>query len=66
LLKHRGLLSYSLFTPLARLNLARALAHAGDNSDARIEYQDFLNLWKDADPDIPILKQAKTEYAKLK
>jgi serine/threonine protein kinase/tetratricopeptide (TPR) repeat protein len=66
LLKHRGLLSYSLFTPLARLNLARASAQAGDNSDARIEYQDFLNLWKDADPDIPILKQAKTEYAKLK
>ena len=38
----------------------------GDTSKARAAYQDFLTLWKDADPDIPILKQAKAEYAKLK
>jgi hypothetical protein len=38
---------------------------AGDNAKARIAYQDFLTLWKDADPDIPILKEAKAEYAKL-
>jgi eukaryotic-like serine/threonine-protein kinase len=37
----------------------------GDTFDARIVYEDFLTLWKDADPDIPILKQAKAEYAKL-
>jgi hypothetical protein len=45
--------------------LGRALAVAGDAAKARTAYQDFLALWKDADPDIPILKQAKAEYAKL-
>jgi serine/threonine protein kinase/tetratricopeptide (TPR) repeat protein len=50
---------------LAHLGLGRALAAGGDSSKALTAYQDFLALWKDADPDIPILKQAKTEYAKL-
>jgi len=50
---------------VARLGLARAYALQGDTSNARGLYQDFLALWKDADPDIPILKQAKAEYAKL-
>ena len=50
----------------ARLGLARAYALQGNSAKARAAYQDFLNLWKDADPDIPILKQAKAEYAKLK
>ena len=50
---------------LARLGLARAYAMQGDSAKARIAYQDFLTLWKNADPDIPILKQAKAEYAKL-
>ena len=50
---------------LARLGLARAYALQGDTPKARGAYQDFLTLWKDADPDIPILKQAKAEYAKL-
>jgi tetratricopeptide (TPR) repeat protein len=50
---------------IARLGLARAYALQGDTSDARGAYQDFFTLWKDADPDIPILKQAKAEYAKL-
>jgi hypothetical protein len=51
---------------LARLGLARAYAMQRDSAKARIAYQDFLTLWKDADPDIPILKQAKAEYAKLR
>jgi serine/threonine protein kinase/tetratricopeptide (TPR) repeat protein len=50
---------------IARLQYARSLAMAGDNSGARTAYQDFLALWKDADPDLPLLKQAKNEYAKL-
>jgi eukaryotic-like serine/threonine-protein kinase len=50
---------------LARLGLARALAASGDVAKARTTYQDFFTLWKDADPDIPVLKQAKTDYAKL-
>jgi len=50
---------------LPRLGLARAYALQGDKAKSRIAYQDFLALWKDADPDIPILKQAKAEYAKL-
>jgi eukaryotic-like serine/threonine-protein kinase len=50
---------------MARLNLARSLAISGNTARAKAAYQDFLTLWKDADPDIPILKQAKAEYAKL-
>jgi eukaryotic-like serine/threonine-protein kinase len=50
---------------LAHLGLARAYAMQGDTAKARAAYQDFLTLWKDADPDIPILQQAKAEYAKL-
>jgi len=49
----------------ARYQLACALAMNGDTSGARKAYQDFFALWKDADPDIPILKEAKAEYAKL-
>ena len=50
---------------LARLGLARAYALQGDTAKARAAYQGFLGLWKDADPDIPILKEAQAEYAKL-
>ncbi len=50
---------------LARLGLARAYAIQGDTAKAKAAYQDFLTLWKDADPGIPILKEAKAEYAKL-
>jgi hypothetical protein len=57
-------LSYPLGA-LARLQLGRAYALSRDNAKARAAYQDFIALWKDADPDIPILKQAKAEYAKL-
>ena len=50
---------------LAKFGLARAYALQGDNAKARVAYQDFFALWKDADPKIPILLQAKSEYAKL-
>ena len=50
---------------LAHLGLARAYAVSGDKTKARTAYQDFFSLWKDADPEIPILKEAKAEYAKL-
>ena len=50
---------------LAHLGMARAYALQGDTANARIAYSDFLTLWKDADPDIPIFIAAKAEYAKL-
>jgi len=62
---HRGVVMNFPWGALARLGLARAYALQGDTPKARGAYQDFLTLWKEADPDIPILKQAKTEYAKL-
>jgi tetratricopeptide (TPR) repeat protein len=52
--------------PLARLQLGRAEKLMGDNESARKSYEEFLTIWKDADPDIPIYRQAKTEYAQLK
>jgi hypothetical protein len=50
---------------LAHLGLARAAFAQGDSAKAKSYYQDFLQLWKDADTDLPVLKQAKSEYAKL-
>lgn len=50
---------------LAHLGLARGYTLAGDGVKARGAYQDFLGIWKDADSDIPILKEAKAEYGKL-
>jgi hypothetical protein len=50
---------------LAHLQLGRAYAMQGDTAKAKAAYQDFLTLWKDADPDIPIFIAAKAEYAKL-
>ncbi len=50
---------------LAHLQLGRAYAMSGDTAKARSAYRNFLALWKEADPDIPILKQAEAEYAKL-
>jgi tetratricopeptide (TPR) repeat protein/predicted Ser/Thr protein kinase len=52
--------------PLAYLGLARAEMLAGDTAKARTAYQDFLALWKDADPDLPVLVEARKEYAALK
>jgi len=63
---HRGLVMNFPWGALARLGLARSYAMQGDTAKARTAYQDFLTLWKDADPDVPILKEAKAEYAKLK
>ncbi len=51
--------------PLARLNIARAAAGAGDKAKARTLYQDVLAAWKDADPDVPLLHEVKAEYGKL-
>ena len=65
LLDHRGIVLNSVLAPLAHLGLGRAYAIQGDSAKARAAYQDFFALWKDADPDVPILKQAKAEYAKL-
>jgi len=62
---HRGVVMNFPWGALARLGLARAYAMQGDTAKALSAYQGFLTLWKDADPDIPILKEAKTEYAKL-
>jgi len=64
-LDHRGIVVSFPLGPLAHLGLARAYALFGDTTKSRTAYQDFLNLWKEADPDIPILKEAKEEYAKL-
>jgi predicted Zn-dependent protease len=63
---HRGVVMNFPWGALARLGLARAYATQGDTAKARTAYRDFLTLWKDADPDIPILKEAKAEYEKLK
>jgi eukaryotic-like serine/threonine-protein kinase len=65
-LDNRGLAGNDPIGALAHLGLGRAYAMQGETANARTAYQDFLTLWKDADPEIPILKQAKTEYAKLK
>ncbi len=62
---HRGLAANFPWGALARLGLARAYALQGDTAKAKAAYKDFLTLWKDADPDVPILKQAQAEYAKL-
>ena len=60
-----GIVQNVLLGSLAHFQLARAYALQGDTAKARTAYKDFLTLWKDADPDIPILKEAKAEYAKL-
>jgi hypothetical protein len=65
ILDHRGIVLNFPLGALAHVGLGRAAALQGNNAKARAAYQDFLTLWKDADPDIPILNQAKAEYAKL-
>jgi len=66
ILDHRGIVVSDPVGALARLQLARAFALSGDTAKAKSAYQDFLTLWKDADSDIPVLKQAKAEFAKLR
>jgi serine/threonine protein kinase/tetratricopeptide (TPR) repeat protein len=65
ILDHYGIVVNEPISVLAHLQLARAYTMEGNTAKAKALYQDFLTLWKDADPDIPILKQAKAEYAKL-
>jgi DNA-binding winged helix-turn-helix (wHTH) protein/tetratricopeptide (TPR) repeat protein len=65
ILDHHGIVLSDPVGALAHLQLGRAYVLAGDKSSAKFAYQDFLTLWKEADPDVPILKQAKAEYAKL-
>jgi hypothetical protein len=62
---HRGVVLNNVLGALAYLGLGRAYVLEGDTAKAHAAYQEFLTLWKDADPDIPILIAAKTEYAKL-
>src|SRR5208337_1070763 len=65
MLDHKGVLQNFVIASLVHLQIGRAYAMAGDAAKAKTAYNEFLTLWKDADPDIPILKQAKAEYAKL-
>jgi eukaryotic-like serine/threonine-protein kinase len=65
ILDHRGLVLNQPIGALAHLGLGRAYVLEGDTVKAKVAYQGFLKLWKDADPDIPVLQQAKAEYAKL-
>jgi tetratricopeptide (TPR) repeat protein len=65
IISRRGLVMEDPIDAIARLQLARALAASGDTARARVDYQDFLTLWKQADTDVPLLKQAQAEAAKL-
>jgi eukaryotic-like serine/threonine-protein kinase len=65
ILDHPGIVLNQPIGALAHLGLARAYVLQGDTAKAKAAYQDFLTLWKDADPDIPVLQQAKSEYTKL-
>jgi tetratricopeptide (TPR) repeat protein len=65
MLDHPGLLLADPIGPAARVQLARALRDAGDTAKAKAAYQAFLALWKDADQEIPLLQQARTEFARL-
>ena len=65
ILDHRGVVANEPIGALAHLQIGRAYAMQGDTAKAKAAYQDFLTLWKDADPDIPIFIAAKSEYAKL-
>jgi tetratricopeptide (TPR) repeat protein len=63
---HRGIDPPIVEHSLAKLGLGRAYALTGETAKAKNAYQDFFALWKDADPEVPILKEAKAEYAKLR
>jgi eukaryotic-like serine/threonine-protein kinase len=65
ILDKRGVVFVAPWGPLSHVGLARAYALQGDTAKASAAYQDFFTLWKDADPDVPILQKAKAEYAKL-
>jgi eukaryotic-like serine/threonine-protein kinase len=65
-LDRKGWYGVDVLVPLSRLGLARAYALEEDNAKSRVAYQDFFALWKDADPDVPVLRQARAEYEKVK
>jgi class 3 adenylate cyclase/tetratricopeptide (TPR) repeat protein len=65
ILDHSGIVGNEPIGALAHLGLGRAYALSSDSTKAKTAYQDFFALWKNADPDVPILKEARTEYAKL-
>ena len=65
ILSHRAIVASDPIGALARLQLGRALVLSGEKTKAKAAYQDFFTLWKDADTDIPVLKDARTEYVKL-
>jgi len=65
LFDHRGVVDNFLFGSLAHLGMARARVLSGDRGGARTEYQNFFTAWKDADPNVPVLTQAKAEYEQL-
>ena len=65
IVNHRSVVLNAEIGAVAHVGLARAYAIQGDTAKAKAAYQDFLTLWKDADPDIPILKQARDEYSKF-
>lgn len=65
ILDHQGIVGADPIGALAHLQLGRVFVLSGDKIKARAAYQNFLALWKDADPDVPILRQAKAEYARL-
>jgi tetratricopeptide (TPR) repeat protein len=65
LLDHPAIVGRNVIGALSHLQIGRAQMMAGDKDAARKAYQDFLTIWKDADPDVPIYKQAKAEFAKL-
>ena len=66
LVDHPGLVGRDVIGALARLQLGRAYEIMGDQATARRWYEEFLTIWKDADPDVPIYRQAKAEYAKIR
>jgi len=65
IIDHRAVVANDVLGALAHLQLGRAYALSGDSTRAKAAYRDFLTLWKNADPEIPVLKQAKAEYTKL-
>jgi hypothetical protein len=65
ILDHRGIVGNDVLGALAHLQLGRAYAMVGNTTRARSDYQDFFALWKDADPNIPIMREAKAEYGRL-
>lgn len=66
LIDHKSLVQNDILGALAHLQLGRAKVQAADKEAARQAYQDFLALWNDADGDVPVLKEAKAEYATLR